>query len=99
MATTATSSSSHHCARLRSRAALLLIIDNLSRIHDIGEVLLIVSHDGYFPEMDEFVRAGTGAPRRCQGSRAASPPHAPPSPPPCSHRHCPTFIPRDRRRC
>uniref|UniRef100_A0A0E0I1F5 Uncharacterized protein n=1 Tax=Oryza nivara TaxID=4536 RepID=A0A0E0I1F5_ORYNI len=27
-----------------------------SRIYNIKEALLTVSHDGYFPEMDEFVR-------------------------------------------
>ncbi|XP_047053325.1 LOW QUALITY PROTEIN: alpha-1,6-mannosyl-glycoprotein 2-beta-N-acetylglucosaminyltransferase-like [Lolium rigidum] len=36
---------------------LRLVVDSLSRVDGIGEALLIVSHDGYFPEMDEIVKA------------------------------------------
>jgi len=33
-----------------------LVVDSLSRVEGIGEALLIVSHDGYFPEMDRIVQ-------------------------------------------
>jgi len=35
---------------------LRLVVDSLSRVEGIGEALLIVSHDGYFPEMDRIVQ-------------------------------------------
>ncbi|KAL6635287.1 hypothetical protein ACP70R_027958 [Stipagrostis hirtigluma subsp. patula] len=35
---------------------LRLVVDSLSRVQGIGEALLIVSHDGYFPEMDKIVQ-------------------------------------------
>uniref|UniRef100_A0A0D9VM74 Alpha-1,6-mannosyl-glycoprotein 2-beta-N-acetylglucosaminyltransferase n=1 Tax=Leersia perrieri TaxID=77586 RepID=A0A0D9VM74_9ORYZ len=38
---------------------LRLVVDSLSRVDGIGEALLIVSHDGYFPEMDEIVQSIT----------------------------------------
>ncbi|KAM0929760.1 hypothetical protein ACQ4PT_001383 [Festuca glaucescens] len=38
---------------------LRLVVDSLSRVDGIDEALLIVSHDGYFPEMDEIVKGIT----------------------------------------
>lgn len=36
---------------------LQVVVESLSNVEGIGETLLIVSHDGYFAEMDEIVRS------------------------------------------
>ncbi|CAA7399329.1 unnamed protein product [Spirodela intermedia] len=35
---------------------LQVVVDSLSKVEGIGETLLIVSHDGYFEEMDKIVK-------------------------------------------
>lgn len=35
---------------------LQIVLDSLAKVEGIGETMLIVSHDGYFPDMDAIVR-------------------------------------------